>query len=134
MAELFDAIQVGATGERSLVVEEGHTAHHWGSGVLYVLATPEMIALMEGAAVDVVDPLLPEGYRSVGTVVNISHLAPTVMGRTVTARAELIEIDGRRLTFRVVARDEVGVIGEGEHQRFIIHVERFTARAESRGE
>jgi predicted thioesterase len=134
MADVLDAIQVGATGERSLVVEEGHTAHSWGSGALYVLATPEMIALMEGAAVNAVDHLLPEGYRSVGTVVNINHLAPTTLGHTATATAELIDIDGRRLIFRVEARDEIGVIGEGTHERFVIHVERFMAKAGSRGE
>jgi len=130
---MFEAIAVGATGVRSLTVREEHTAASWGSGLLYVYSTPHMVALMEGAAVDAVDPLLPEGYRTVGTRLDVRHVAATPMGSTVTARAELLEIDGRRLVFRVEAADEVGVIGEGTHERFIIEVARFMARAEARG-
>lgn len=130
---MFEAITIGATGARTLTVSEEHTAAHWGSGSLYVFSTPHMVALMEGAAVDAVDPLLPEGYRTVGTLVDVRHVAATPMGRLVTARAALLEIDGRRLVFRVEAADDTGVIGEGTHERFIIEVARFMARAEARG-
>jgi len=129
---VFEAIALGAAGTRSLVVAVEHTAVHWGSGSLYVLSTPSMVALMEGAAVKAVDPLLPEGYQTVGTRLDVRHLAATPMGKTITARAELTEIDGRRLVFRVEANDGAGTIGEGTHERAIIEVGRFLARVEAR--
>ena len=129
---MFETIALGATGAKQLVVAEEHTAARWGSGALYVLSTPHMVALMEGAAVNAVDPLLPEGYCTVGTRLDVRHVAATPMGQEVTARAELLEIDGRRLVFRVEATDGAGVIGEGTHERFIIEVERFLARTEAR--
>lgn len=98
-----------------------------------VFATPQMLALMEGAAVDAVDPLLPKGYQTVGIQAAISHLAATPMGLRVTAHAELVAVDGRKLTFRVEAHDEVGKIGEGEHHRFIVEVARFMEKAAARG-
>lgn len=104
-----------------------------GSGSLLVLSTPQMIALMEGAAVAAVDPLLPSGYQTVGVHVSVDHLAATALGREVTARAELVEIDRRKLTFRVEAHDNAGLVGEGTHQRLIIDAERFMERAASRG-
>jgi len=130
---VFEEIRVGATAERSLVVGEEHTAARWGSGALKVFATPQMLALMEGAAVDAIDPLLPQGYQTVGIQATISHLAATPMGLKVTARAGLVAVDGRKLTFRVVAHDEVGKIGEGEHQRYIVEVARFMEKAGARG-
>jgi len=128
----FEAITVGATGAKTLVVDVEHTAAHWGSGSLNVLSTPHMVALMEGAAVAAVDALLPEGYQTVGTRIDVRHVAATPMGQKVTARAELTAIDGRRLVFRVEATDGAGVIGEGIHERFIIAVERFLSRAQAR--
>jgi fluoroacetyl-CoA thioesterase len=125
-------LTVGLTGERSLVVQEEHTAARWGSGSLLVFSTPQMIALMEGAAVDAVDPLLPAGYQTVGTHIHVDHLAATPLGRRVRAVAELVTIEGRKLTFRVAAYDEVGKIGEGEHHRFTIEVAKFIQRAEAR--
>ena len=130
---MFDEIIVGARAERSLVVAEEHTAARWGSGALKVFSTPQMLALMEGAAVDAVDPLLPPGYQTVGIQATISHLAATPMGLKVTACAELVAIDGHKLSFRVVAYDEVGKIGEGEHQRYIVEVARFMEKAGARG-
>jgi fluoroacetyl-CoA thioesterase len=130
---MLPEIQIGTVAERSLVVQEEHTAVRWGSGALCVFSTPQMIALMEGAAVDAVDPLLPPGYQTVGIQVNVSHLAATAVDRPVTARAELIAVDGRKLTFRVEARDDAGVIGKGQHQRFIIEVLRFMQRVAGRG-
>lgn len=129
-----EAIQPGLAAERSLVVKEEHTAARWGSGPLLVLSTPQMVALMEGAAVDAVDPLLPPGYQTVGGRLDIRHVAPTPMGWEVTARAELVEVEGRRLAFRVKARDRAGEVGEGLHHRFIVEVASFMRRAQSRGE
>ena len=120
---------MGLAGERSLVVQEEHTATRWGSGSLLVFSTPQMIALMEGAAVDAVDPLLPAGHQTVGTHLQIDHLAATPMGCRVKAVAELAAIEGRKLTFRVAAYVEVGTIGEGEHHRFVIEVAKFMQRA-----
>ncbi len=100
-----------------------------------MLATPEMIRLMEKAAVAAVDHLLPDGYRTVGVEVNVRHLAATPVGMRVRAQAELTAVEGRKLTFRVEAFDEVERIGEGEHKRAIIDVERFRERVEAkRGE
>lgn len=130
---MFEAIKVGVAAERSLVVEEEHTAASGGSGSLPVFATPEMIALMEGAAVAAVDPLLPSGHHTVGIHLDVSHTAATSVGHKVTAVAELVEIDGRKLAFRVRAFDEAGTIGEGLHHRFIVEEKRFMQRARSRG-
>ena len=129
---MTDSLSIGATGERHIVVAEEHTAVQWGSGALRVLSTPYMIALMEGAAVDAVDPHLPKGRQTVGIHLDVQHLAATPVGGRVTARAELTAIEGRKLTFRVQAYDEVGLIGEGTHQRFVIDVERFMTKAEAR--
>lgn len=99
-----------------------------GSGDVSVLATPEMIRLMEKASVAAVDPLLPEGYKTVGIQVNVRHLAATPVNMKVRARAELIEVDGHRLIFHVEAHDEVEKIGEGEHHRMIVDAARFEER------
>jgi len=99
-----------------------------GSGLIEVLSTPSMIGLMEGAAASAVAPLLPEGQLTVGTRVDIRHLAASPLGAKVRARAELIEIDGRKLTFRVEAFDEQEEIGEGTHERAIVDPQRLLAR------
>ena len=132
----FDPIQPGLRGEVSLVVAEEHTAQHLGSGSVKVLATPQMVLLMERAGVEAVDHLLPEGYRTVGAHLDVRHLAPTPIGFEVTATAELIEVEGRRLTFGVQVRETVRdqeptagrLVGEGTHRRAVINVERFRDR------
>ena len=129
----FEAIQPGLRGEARLVVTQEHTAQHLGSGKVNVLATPQMILLMEQAGVAAVDHLLPEGYRTVGAHLDVRHLAPTPVGFEVRATAEVVEVDGRRLTFRVEVLEnrpgEAGssteVVGKGSHERFIIDVHRF---------
>jgi len=118
----------GLKAEVRRKVTQDITASHLGSGNVEVLATPAMIALMEQAAVRVVDPLLPEGQKTVGVAVEVKHLAPTPVGMEVRAAAELIEVDGRKLLFRVEAHDEKEKVGEGLHRRVIIDVERFAAR------
>jgi predicted thioesterase len=101
------------------------TAEYIGSGDLAVLATPAMCALMENAAMMAVAPHLEAGQTTVGTALNIEHLRATPIGKTVTATAVLTEVDGRKLSFNIAARDEKGIIGEGTHTRFVVDRERF---------
>jgi predicted thioesterase len=122
------ALKVGMRGEASLVVGEEHTAAAFGAGGVRVLGTPVMIGLMENAAWRLVQPELDEGETTVGTLVNIQHLAATPLGDQVTATAELIDIAGRRLIFHVTARDARQVIGEGTHARARVLLDRFLAR------
>lgn len=126
------AIAPGLVGEAALLVEESHTARHLGSGGVEVLATPVMIALMEDAARSSVDSKLDQGQLSVGVNLNVSHLAATPVGMRVTARAELVAVDGRRLTFKVEAYDEREKIGEGTHVRAIINLDDFMARLDAK--
>lgn len=129
---MFPQIQAGLIGEREIQVEAKQTARHLGSGNVSVLATPEMIRLMEGAAVSAVDPLLPEGYSTVGIQIQVNHMAATPLGMRVRVRAELQEVDGRKLTFRVQAFDDVEQVGEGFHQRMIVDLARFKQRVEAK--
>ena len=128
----MEEIVPGLIGQIEMVVREENTAQHLGSGNVAVLATPEMVRLMEKAAVAAVDHLLPDGYRTVGVAVNVRHLAVTPVGMRVRAQAELTAVEGRRLTFRVEAFDEVERIGEGEHSRVIIDLERFEERVKAK--
>lgn len=93
-----------------------------------VLSTPHMIGQMEGTSRNLVKPMLEPGFDTVGTQVHISHLAAAPMGEKVTFRSEVIKVEGRRVTFKVEARDSRDKIGEGTHERFIINVERFAAK------
>jgi predicted thioesterase len=128
----LETIQPGLIGEITLVVAEVHTAQHLGSGSVKVLATPQMVLLMERAGVAAVDHLLPEGYRTVGTHLDVQHLAPTPVGFSVRATAKLMQVNGRRLTFRVQVHEEPfgkdQLVGQGTHQRAIIDVQRFGER------
>lgn len=124
----MDRLVPGLIGESQTVVTEANTAKHLGSGNVKVFATPEMVRLMEQAGVAAVDHLLPEEQRTVGMALDVKHLAATPPGMTVTARAELIAVEGRRLTFRVEAFDEVEKVGEGTHQRYVIDVAGFQRR------
>jgi len=128
----MEGIVAGLVGQSEMVVCEENTAQHLGSGNVAVLATPEMVRLMEKAAVAAIDHLLPDGYRTVGVEVNVRHLAATPVGMRVRVQAELIAVEGRKLTFRVEAFDEVEKIGEGEHRRVIIDLERFEEKVEAK--
>ena len=121
-------MQTGLTHTSTLLVEEKHLACNVGSGDLPVLATPMMMALMENAAMLAVAPELEESQSTVGGQISSSHLKPTGLGHTVTATAELIAVEGRKLKFKVTATDEEGLIGEGEHLRFIINREKFMSK------
>jgi predicted thioesterase len=121
-------LAVGMRGETSLVVADEHTAAHFGAGGVHVFGTPMMIGLMESAAWSLAQAQLADGETTVGTLVNVRHLAATKIGQKVTATAELVEIDGRRLVFSVRASDEHRLVGEGAHERAIIALDRFLAR------
>ncbi len=110
-------------------VDSASTARQLGSGVVNVLATPELIRLMETAAVAALADHLPPGFTSVGVALSVKHLAPTPVGLTVEARATLTEVEGRRLTFEVVAHDDIEEVGRGTHERVLVEVEGFMARA-----
>lgn len=119
-------------GEKTVTVTPDLTAKHLGSGGLAVFATPAMVALMEGAAVMAIDPLLPEGQASVGISLEIKHLAATPLGLTVRAEAEVTAVDGKRVMFTVRAWDTHELIGEGTHTRYIIDTARFKERVEAK--
>jgi predicted thioesterase len=120
------------TGEQVTNVTEVLTAKHLGSGGIDVYATPAMIALMEAAAVAAVDHLLPQGKASVGVALDVKHLAATPLGHQVRARAEVTDVDGRRITFAVQAWDERELIGEGMHTRYVIDAARFLERVRAK--
>jgi len=128
----MSALEPGMVYEESLVVEEQHTAAHLGSGGVRVLATPVMVALMEAAARSLVDPHLEVGHMSVGTGLDIKHLAATPLGMRVTARAELVSVEKRRLNFKVEAYDEREKVGEGSHTRAIINLKWFWDKLETK--
>ena len=129
-----DPFPIGLTGEAVTQVTRELTARHLGSGAVAVFATPEMVRLIERAAVRALADHLAPGQQSVGTLVNVRHLAATPEGATVTARAELIAVDARWLTFRVTAHDGVDTIGEGTHERALIDLARFEAKVKAKAE
>lgn len=122
-------LEAGIKGTGSVEVVRENTAAAVGSGMLEVFATPMMIALMEKTAYESVAPYLEEGSGTVGTELNVKHVAATPIGMQVTCETELVEVDGRRLVFHVKASDEAGLIGEGTHERFIINNEKFQSKA-----
>lgn len=115
----------GIEFEKRMMVEEQYTAKEVGSGLLAVFATPSMIAMMEGCAAESVAAYLEEGQSTVGTMIQVHHLAATPIGMEVRCKSLLKEIDGRCLKFELEAYDEKGLIGKGIHERFIISSERF---------
>jgi fluoroacetyl-CoA thioesterase len=128
MAAMSPQLKQGLVGRAALVVAEDHTAPRVGSGRVHVLATPVMINLIEAAALAAVEHLLPAGHQSLGTVLNVRHIAATPVGMRVVATAEVIEIDGRTIRFRVEARDEKELIGDGTHERVVVNVAKFDQR------
>ena len=123
-------IHPGLSGTASLVVAAEHTAPRVGSGRIAVLATPVMINVIEAAALAAVEHLLPEGHQSLGIRLDVRHFAATPVGLTVTATAEVTGVEGRTITFRVEARDDREVIGDGVHERVVVNVARFDDRVQ----
>jgi fluoroacetyl-CoA thioesterase len=126
----LSAIQPGLSGEAGLLVAEEHTAPRVGSGKIHVLATPVMINVIEAAALAAIEQLLPEGHQSLGTVLNVRHIAATPVGMRVTARAFVTAVAGRTITFRVEAHDEKELIGDGTHERVVVNVAKFDQRVQ----
>ncbi len=124
----MDEIEPGLKGRARMVVGTNDTAPRVGSGHIAVLATPMMISLMEEAALAAIEHLLPEGKQSLGTRMDASHIAATPIGMKVEALAELVAVDGRKLTFRIRARDEQDLIGEGVHERVVVTASSFQKR------
>lgn len=115
-----------------MVVGTNDTAPRVGSGQISVLATPVMINLVEEAALNTCEHLLPQGKQSLGTHLDISHIAATPTGMKVRAEAVLTEVDGRKLTFEVTVFDEVEVVGEGTHERVIVTASSFIERIDAK--
>jgi fluoroacetyl-CoA thioesterase len=123
-------IRPGLSGTADLVVAPEHTAPRVGSGRIAVLATPVMINVIEAAALAAVEHLLPAGHQSLGIHLDVRHFAATPVGLKVTATAQVTAVEGRTITFRVEARDEGEVIGDGTHQRVVVNVSRFDERVQ----
>ncbi len=121
-------INTGIEGKETVKVTDANTAVAMGSGDLEVFATPAMIALMEKTAANSVRGELDEGATTVGTLINVAHVAATPKGAEVYCESVLTEVDGRRLVFSVKAYDNAGLIGEGTHERFIVFAEKFMAK------
>lgn len=128
--DLAALLTPGLTGRTELVVGEEHTAPRVGSGKVHVLATPVMINLFEAAALAAIEQRLPPGCQSLGTILNVRHIAATPVGMRVHAIATTLKIEGRTVFFWVEAHDERELIGDGRHERVVVNVEKFDQRVE----
>jgi len=125
-------LKVGLKGASELVVGEEHTAPRVGSGRVHVLATPVMINVIEAAALAAIEHLLPAGYQSLGTRLDVRHFAATPVGMRVRAEVEVMGVEKRTVTFRVSVSDEKEPIGDGTHERMVVNVERFDVRVQDK--
>lgn len=125
-------MQAGIKGRREQTVTAEMSAARIGSGLVEVFATPMMVALIEQTCLESVIPYLEEGQGTVGTLVNVSHVSATPVGMRVWCESELVEVDRRRLVFKVKAYDECGLIGEGTHERFIIDNAKFMEKIKNK--
>jgi predicted thioesterase len=125
---LADMIRPGGSGRAELLVGEEHTAPRVGSGKVHVLATPVMINLIEAAALEALDRHLPPGYQSLGTRIDVRHIAATPVGMKVVAEAAVSHLAGRTAFFSVKVKDEKELVGEGTHERVVVNVEKFSER------
>ena len=130
----MNAVKAGLKGRVDLTVGDEHTAPSIGSGAIHVLGTPVMINLMEAAALDAAEHLMPKGHQSLGIHVDISHFAATPIGMKVHATAEVKAVEGNRIRFHVEAHDEAGMIGKGTHERVVVNKERFDKRVQKKAE
>ena len=129
---MLPALRPGLSGTATLVVGEEHTAPRVGSGRVHVLATPVMINLIEAAALEAVERLLPPGHQSLGTVLNVRHFAATPVGMKVLAIATVLRVEQRTVVFHLQAMDEKEPIGESEHERVVVNVEKFSLRVKAK--
>ena len=130
--EISELIHPGVTREDSFPITVENSAIHLGSGSSRVLATPWMIAFMERVSHRLLTCCLPDGFSSVGTHLDVHHLAPTPIGATIRVRVEVLSLDGNRVHFTVEAWDSLEKIGEGKHERVIIEEARFLRRVEKK--
>ena len=126
-------IQKGLCASQTKVVGISDTAKSFGSGSAEVYATPAMIALMENAAFNSVEPLLPEGFSTVGISINVQHLKASLPGAVISCKSEVTNVDDKKITFEILASDENGIIGKAEHTRFIINSDKFMNRLHEKG-
>ena len=126
----MESIQPGAAGRAQLVVGEEHTAPRVGSGKVHVLATPVMINLIEAAALAAIEHLLPAGHQSLGTRLDVRHIAATPVGMKIFASAVVESVSGRTILFKVSASDEKELIGDGTHERVVVNVAKFDERVQ----
>ncbi len=134
MTTPLDQLLPGLTATVEIIVGTRDTAAHVGSGKIGVLATPILVTLLETAALQAVERFMPPGQQTVGTKLDIAHTAATPVGMRVRAHAELIQVEGRKLTFTLRAEDEIETIGGGIHERLIISVDRFDQRMQKKME
>ena len=127
-----EKLKVGLKGVSELVVGEEHTAPRVGSGRVHVLATPVMINVIEAAALAAIEHLLPSGYQSLGTRLDIRHFAATPVGMRVRAEVQVTGIEKRLVTFRVSVSDDKEPIGDGTHERMVVNVARFDVRVQEK--
>ena len=125
----FPELRPGLVGTLRHQVNDVSTARHLGSGAVDVLATPELVRWMEAAAVKALAEHLPSGFTTVGVALSVEHIAPTPVGLNVEVEAVLSEVQGRRLRFRVVARDDLEEVGRGTHERVLVEIGGFMAKA-----
>lgn len=125
-------IEAGIKGKEELIVCDENSALAMGSGTLKVFATPSMAALMELTAWKSVAPYLEEGQCTVGTKLNLNHTASTPIGMKVFCESELVAVEGRKLVFKIIVKDECGVIGDSEHERFIVENVKFQNKTDAK--
>jgi predicted thioesterase len=130
--ETMNDLTIGLKAETEITVSEADTAARWGSGLVPVYSTPALVGQMENTAVVALTSHLPAGQTTVGGRIDIRHLAPTPVGMKVRAVAELTEVEGRKLVFRIEAWDEVEKVGEALHERFVIDEAKFMARVQAK--
>ena len=129
----MDEIIPGLTAELEHIVTDADSASKWGSGLVPVFSTPALVGLMESAAVAALTGHQAPGQTTVGAHIDVHHMAATPVGMQVRARAELTAVEGRKLVFKIQAWDEVELIGEANHERFVIDEAKFTGRVQAKG-
>ena len=128
----MNELVAGLNADLEITVTDADTASKWGSGLVPVFSTPALVGLMESAAVAVLNGRLPDDQTTVGGRIDVRHLAATPVGLRVHARAELTDVQGRKLIFKLQAWDEVELIGEADHERFIVDKQRFLGRVKAK--
>jgi predicted thioesterase len=127
------SLETGLSAEVNITISEAETAQHMGSGSIPVYATPALVTVLEKAAVHALEGHLPPGQTTVGGRIDVHHLAATPVGMQVLAKAELVEVQGRKLTFNIQAWDEIEQIGEASHVRYIVDEIEFMDRVKMKG-